>query len=81
MDKRTAKRDAEKAGLELYFDRQWNAWGLIDKGLRAEESEWMSPGELADMTRAQFSIRIATMQERIHPDAGGEFPFAEGGRA
>lgn len=76
MHTATAKRHASKAGLELYFDRQWQSWGLIDPDCRAE-GIWFSSADLRDLTPAQFSIHyIGAMQDRINPDAGGPIPLA-----
>lgn len=75
MNIETAKRDAAKAGLDLYYDRQWNSWGLIDPACDVE-GLWLSSGELRDVSRFQFGLHyIAVMHARIHPDAGGPFPI------
>jgi hypothetical protein len=57
MDTRTAKSDASKAGLELYYDTQWRAWGLIDPCMRVG-SEWLSPGELRSIDRDTFNTHF-----------------------
>lgn len=78
MNIETAKRDAAKAGLELYFDRQWQSWGLIDPAMNVE-SIWISSADLRDMSRQTFGLHyVAAMQARIHPNAGGPFPIMEG---
>jgi hypothetical protein len=67
MDARTAKSDAAKAGLELYYDAQWTSWGLIDPACNVE-GLWLSPNQLKDLTRPQFAIHyIAVMHNRINP--------------
>jgi hypothetical protein len=71
MDARTAKQDARKAGLDLYYSTEWQSWGLIDPACNVE-GLWMSPAELRDMERSIFQrAYIATMRERIeeHGDA------------
>lgn len=64
MDRRTAKREAEKAGLALYWSTEWRSWGLVDPGARVE-SEWMSSGELATMGAGAFSARIDEVLARL----------------
>ncbi len=70
-----AKKTAAAAGLELYYSTEWRSWGLTDPACNVE-SIWLSPGELREATEPQFGLYIATMQERINPDAGGPFPIA-----
>lgn len=65
MDSRTAKRRADEAGLELYYDAQWRTWGLIDPTcMSQEESEWMSSADLREITPAEFEARINIVLER-----------------
>jgi hypothetical protein len=76
MDARTAKRMAREAGLDLYYSTEWASWGLVDPALNVE-SLWLSPSELRGLPRNKFAVQyIAVMQNRIHPDATGEFPIA-----
>lgn len=73
----TGKKLAADAGLELYYDRQWQSWGLVDPALNVE-SLWLSSGQLDSLSDQDFGIHyIAVMQNRINPDAGGDFPISE----
>lgn len=68
MDHRRAKRLVAKARpkLELYYDRPWQCWGLIDPScVNQDESIWLSPADLDELTEEQLNIHIATMHERI----------------
>lgn len=76
MDIRKAKREAAAAGLELWYCREWQSWGLTSPALDVE-SEWISPGALKSLTPLEFGRYISAMHAKIHPDAGGEFPIAD----
>lgn len=59
-----AKKVAEAAGLELFYDRQWTSWGLIDPDGRVE-SEWFSSNGLKGLTADQFDGYITKMHDKI----------------
>lgn len=73
MDPRTAKRRAAAAGLDLYWSREWQAWGLVDPAGMVDGG-WISSRDLRAMTETQFSLAICAVHGRQHPDAGGDFP-------
>lgn len=66
MDARTAKRRVAAAGLDLYYSREWQSWGIIDPdGL--VDGEWFSSADLRDMTEQQLAVQIGAVQGRKHP--------------
>ncbi len=65
MDARTGKKLAATKGLELYYDTQWQVWGLVDPDYSGpEESAWIAPADLKAMSREQFEQRITSIQQR-----------------
>jgi hypothetical protein len=69
MDARTAKPIAQQAGLELYYDAQWQSWGLISPAMDVE-SIWLSPGELRSIDRNTFQAHyVDVMVDRIKEHA------------
>lgn len=65
MDARTAKKQAKDAALELYYDTQWQSWGLVDPQM-AVESLWISPAHLRSLDRDTFQQHyIEVMIQRI----------------
>jgi hypothetical protein len=65
MQIETAKKMASAAGLELYYDRQWTSWGLIDPAMRVE-SLWLSPNQLKGLHREDFEAHyITVMCDRV----------------
>lgn len=62
---KTFKQDAIDAGLELYYDTQWQSWGLIDPDCRVE-GLWLSPNRLKEMSYEDFRTHyINHMVERV----------------
>lgn len=66
MTPKTGKKLAAAANLELYWDVQWQSWGLIDPDGGRVESLWFSAGEIRTISPETFRDRyIAMMVERL----------------